>query len=60
MLTYGGFLDPVVARAKALVNPEMEGATKRATSRMKEIDKEIKRVLKTSAYRSLPDLEKEK
>ena len=60
MLTYGGFLDPVVARAKALVNPEMEGATKRATSRMKEIDKEIKRVLKTSAYRSLPDLEKRK
>ena len=60
MLTYGGFLDPIVARAKALVNPEIEGATKRATQRMKEIDKEIKKTLKSEKYRALPDIEKKK
>jgi len=49
-----------VARAKALVNPEIEGATKRATQRMKEIDKEIKKTLKSEKYRTLPDIEKKK
>ena len=60
MLTYGGFLDPIVARAKSLVNPEIEGATKQATNRIKEIDKEIKRLLKTQPYRNLPDIDKKK
>ena len=60
LLTYGGFLDPIVARAKSLVNPFVEGATKKATNRIKEIDKEIKRLLKTEPYRNLPDLEKRK
>jgi len=60
MLTYGGFLDPIVARAKSLVNPEIEGATKQATNRIKQIDKEIKRLFKTQPYRDLPDIDKKK
>ena len=60
MLTYGGFLDPIVARARSLVNPEIEGATKQATNRIKQIDKEIKRLLKTQPYRNLPDTDKKK
>jgi len=60
LLTYGGFLDPIVARAKSLVNPFVEGATKQATNRIKRIDKEIKQLLKTQPYRDLPDLEKRK
>ena len=60
MLTYGGFLDPIVARAKSLVNPEIEGATKQATDRIKNIDKKIKAVLKTKPYRNLPEIDKQK
>ena len=56
LLTYGGFLDPIVARAKSLVNPYVEGATKQA----QDLDNKIKKLLKTKPYRNLPDLQKRK
>ena len=56
LLTYGGFLDPIVARAKSLVNPYVEGATKQAQN----LDNKIQKLLKTKPYRNLPDQEKRK
>ena len=60
LLTYGGFLDPIVARAKSLVNPEIEGVVKRATQDIKEIDKQIKKTLKKPGYGTIPDTNKKK
>ena len=60
LLTYGGFLDPLVARAKSLVNPEIEGVVKRATQDIKEIDKQIKKTLKKTGYGNIPEYNKKK
>ena len=57
---YRGFLDPAVARLRSLINPEVEGNIKVAQQKMQEIDKEIKKLLKTERYTTLPDQHKKK
>jgi hypothetical protein len=60
LLRYRGFLDPVVARARSLINPEVEGNIKIAKQRMQDIDKKIEEILKTPRYIGLPDHNKRK
>ena len=60
LLRYRGFLDPVVARARSLINPEVEGNIKIAKQRMQDIDKKIEEILKTPRYIGLPDHSKRK
>ena len=57
---YRGFLTPEVARARSLINPEVEGKIKLARQKMQEIDKEIKNQLKKNEYLELPDQHKRK
>ena len=60
LLRYRGFLDPIVARARSLINPEVEGNIKIAKQRMRDIDKKIEEILKTPRYIGLPDHSKRK
>jgi len=60
LLRYRGFLDPVVARARSLINPEVEGNIKVAKQKMQEIDEEIEKILKNPRYTGLPDHSKKK
>jgi len=60
LLRYRGFLDPVVARARSLINPEVEGNIKIAKQKMQEIDEKIKELLKNSRFTGLPDHSKRK
>ena len=60
LLRYRGFLDPIVARARSLINPEVEGNIKVAKQKMQDIDDKIEEVLKTPRYIGLPDHNKKK
>ena len=57
---YRGFLNPVVARLRSLINPEVEGNIKLAKQQMQEIDDQIKVLLKKDRFASLPDQHKKK
>ena len=59
LLRYRG-LDPVVARARSLINPEVEGNIKIAKQKMQEIDKKITETLKNPRFTGLPDHSKRK
>jgi hypothetical protein len=62
-LRYRSFLPGEVGRMKSLVNPAIEGDIKKAEKALKEVDKQIKNVLKSKKfqdYRRLPDFSKEK
>jgi hypothetical protein len=60
LLRYRGFLDPIVARARSLINPEVEGNIKIAKQKMQEIDKKITETLKNPRFTGLPDHSKRK
>jgi hypothetical protein len=60
LLRYRGFLDPIVARARSLINPEVEGNIKIAKQKMQDIDKKIEEIIKTPRYIGLPDHNKRK
>jgi hypothetical protein len=60
LLRYRGFLDPIVARARSLINPEVEGNIKIAKQKMQEIDDKIQEILKTPRFTGLPDHSKRK
>jgi len=60
---YRSFLPYDVGRMKSLVNPAIEGDIKKAEKALKNVDKEIKNVLRSKKfqdYRRLPDFSKEK
>lgn len=60
LLRYRGFLDPIVARSRSLINPQVEGNIKIAKDKMKVIDKKINETLKKQRYLDLPDVSKKK
>ena len=60
LFRYRGFLEPVVARARSLINPEVEGNIKIAKQKMQKIDEKLKETLKNPRYVGLPDHSKKK